>query len=305
MNGTGFFLYDSLNGNKFLITNYHVISRDIVNLNTSIEIEIFDGKKFDIELNKNAPNIKFFEKPIDITTIQINDLKEICNSIQFLEIDLNYKKGYNIYVNNDVFILGYPFGNSVECSPGKIIQISEFKFCHNCDTNNGSSGSPIILASNLTVIGIHLGGREDIKINFGTFLGIIFEKSNNYRNEKRNDSKNSNNKIIKNNNYSIITIIYGEKQTIISLEKEKTLYDLIDLYYYSNKREINSNNSKNHIFIYKEKKINFNTNQTIREYFDNSNDIIIKVFEKINADFQDINIKVTFQDIEEKKILLQ
>ena len=63
MNGTGFFLYDSLNGNKFLITNYHVISRDIVNLNTSIEIEIFDGKKFDIELNKNAPNIKFFEEP--------------------------------------------------------------------------------------------------------------------------------------------------------------------------------------------------------------------------------------------------
>ena len=180
---TGFFLNDFSNGNKLLITNYHVISRDIIDSNDLIEIEIFDGKEYRLRLEQR--HFKFFEKP-DITVIQINDFNEICSSVKFLEIDLNYKRSYDFYLNKDVFILGYPFGNNIEYSPGKITSVSNYKLYHNCDTNFGSSGSPIILISNSLVVGIHKAGDEKKEINIGTFIGIILdEKLNLQKNVKK------------------------------------------------------------------------------------------------------------------------
>lgn len=76
--------------------------------------------------------------------------------------------------------MGYPNGESVKCSPGKIAEILEDKeFEHNCDTDKGYSGSPIILATNLTVIGIHRGRIIEQQINRGIFLGIIVNKISN------------------------------------------------------------------------------------------------------------------------------
>ena len=91
-NATGFFLTD-VSGNKFLVTNYHVISEKIVNSNMTIIIEIYNKEKYELKLNKNERYIKTYENPIDITIIQINDLKDLCSNIKFLSIDLNYKKG--------------------------------------------------------------------------------------------------------------------------------------------------------------------------------------------------------------------
>ena len=51
----------------------------------------------------------------------------------------------------------YPLGKSIECCHGKILEIMDKEFKHNCDTDRGASGSPIILTSNLNVIGIHTG----------------------------------------------------------------------------------------------------------------------------------------------------
>ena len=70
---------------------------------------------------------------------------------KFLEIDLNYQKGFNAYLNAHIFALGYPYGNNVEISQGKIIKISQKEFEHNCDINHGSPGSPIILAMNILI----------------------------------------------------------------------------------------------------------------------------------------------------------
>ena len=61
-------------------------------------------------------------------------------------------------MNNKIFILGYPFGDYVECYPGIITSISDNDFEHNCNTDEGSSDTPIILISNSNVIGIHKGG---------------------------------------------------------------------------------------------------------------------------------------------------
>jgi hypothetical protein len=174
---TGFFFYDSYK-NRFLITNHHVISPETIRLYPNITIEIYDRKTFDLNLSSNQINIQFFST-LDITLIQINNINELCDKVKFLEIDLNYKKGYQVYLNNDIITLGYPLGKTVECCPGKITQIMDNEFKHNCDTDKGSSGSPIILASNLNVIGIHTGGevKTNESFNLGTFIGTIMNNN--------------------------------------------------------------------------------------------------------------------------------
>ena len=84
--GTGFFMkvYDYL---KYLIINYHVINPDIIK-NKIIDIEIWNQKK--MKLNVLNRKKKFFEKPKDITIIEIHDFDEIYKDIEFLDYDKNY-----------------------------------------------------------------------------------------------------------------------------------------------------------------------------------------------------------------------
>ena len=89
------------------------------------------------------------------------------------------KKDYKIYLYENVFTFGYPLGKDIECAPGKIVSISDKEFLHNCDTERGFSGSPIILASNSKVIGVHKEGIIDKNLNAGTLLGIIGEFTEN------------------------------------------------------------------------------------------------------------------------------
>ena len=80
---TGFFCNDSYK-NRFLITNHHVISPQTIRLNPIITIEIYDRKTFDLNLSSNQINIQFFST-LDITLIQVNNLKELYNHVKFLE----------------------------------------------------------------------------------------------------------------------------------------------------------------------------------------------------------------------------
>ena len=205
---TGFFFYDSYK-NRFLITNHHVISPETIRLNPNITIEIYDKKTFDLNLSSNQINIQFFST-LDITLIPINNINELCDKVKFLEIDLNYKKGYQVYLNNDIITLGYPLGKPVECCPGKITKIMDNGFQHNCDTDKVSSGSPIILASNLNVIGIHTGGviKTNESFNLGSFIGTIMSnKMNNYN--------------INNKNTKTITNIHPNKEKKIIRKSNK------------------------------------------------------------------------------------
>jgi hypothetical protein len=169
--GTGFFIL--LNNNfKCLITNYHVISKESTNI--IINIEIYNNKKIEIKLNNRY--YKFYENN-DVTIIEIKESDDIIKDIDFLYYDLNYKIGYEQYLNYDIFTLQYPKGT--ECyANGKIIKIikNNNEFWHNIKTDNGSSGCPIIMFSTLKVIGIHRGGDKNLKINYGSFIGEILNE---------------------------------------------------------------------------------------------------------------------------------
>jgi hypothetical protein len=151
--GTGFFIL--LNNNlKFLITNYHVISKELLNI--IINIEIYNNKKINIKLNNRY--YKFYDK-MDITIIEIKESDNIIKDIDFLYYDLNYKIGYEQYLNSDIFTIQYPKGKE-SYSNGKIIKIikENNRFMHNIKTDYGSSGCPIIIPYTLKVIEIHIGG---------------------------------------------------------------------------------------------------------------------------------------------------
>jgi V8-like Glu-specific endopeptidase len=183
--GTGFLIQikTKLKIINFLLTCNHVIEEEDVDSKKTIKI--FYGKKSyenenKILLDKELRFIKCFKKPIDITIIQILNSDRIpCD--KYLIPDYNYKKGYDIYLNGKFYLAGYPIfksnykGERHICS-GKIVSIAnKFEFKHTLDTFSGSSGSPLCLIDNQTVIGIHKQGNKKTGFNYGTFIGIILD----------------------------------------------------------------------------------------------------------------------------------
>ena len=182
--GTGFFmLYKSL---KCLISVYHIINENIKN--KSIEIEIYNNnKKYNLELKSRF--IKFFKQPKDIAIVEIKESDGI-KDVEYLNYDLNYKKGgYSRYKGMEVLSLEYPLGKELADGSGEIINIDGYEFEHNIHTEQGSSGSPIILFNLLNVIGIHKYGDLEKRINVGTFIGEIFDEIKNDLSEVNNEKK--------------------------------------------------------------------------------------------------------------------
>ena len=180
--GTGFFMNIS-NTLHYLITNYHVINENTKD--EYIEIEIYNNKK--MELNLNNRNIKYFPRPKDITLIEIKNNDDIYNDIQFLNYDKNYTNGYNMYKDIDVFSIHHPYGKPATSGSGKITNLNGYEFDHNIPTDIDSSGCPILLLNDeinlIQVIGIQKEINISKDINCGTFIGEIF-------NDNFNDDKN-------------------------------------------------------------------------------------------------------------------
>ena len=238
--GSGFFMKIS-ESLKFLFTNYHVINQDLINDN--IEIEIWNKEKMNINLNQR--NIKYFEKPKDVTMVEIKEEDKIYKDIKFLDYDSYYKeKGYNIYKDVDIFTLEHPSGDDVSCASGKILNFDNIEFTHNISTETGSSGCPIILLNNninlILVIGIHKGSDINKKINYGIFIGEIineFKNDSNFfpkikknkdekeekeeKEERRSDNKEINRFNDSENKGNVIASI--EKKEIISEDKDNDI----------------------------------------------------------------------------------
>ena len=100
-----------------------------------------------MKLNLKNRDIKYYPYPKDITMIKIKNYEPIYPDIDFLEYDLNYKIGYNIYKDAIIFSIHHANAENAQCAGGKIRNINGFEFDHSIPTENGSSGCPIILLS--------------------------------------------------------------------------------------------------------------------------------------------------------------
>ena len=195
--GTGFFMKisDSL---KYLITCHHIINQEMINKN--IILEIWNEKKMKLTLDGRF--IKYAQEPLDITVIEINEKDNIYEDIIFLDYDSNYNNVESFYKKEDIFSVFYCYNNKkITASSGRIKSIiNEYEFYHDIHTEIGSSGSPIILLSNLKVIGVHKGYA--LKENIGIFIDKIIKEisiSNKTSNDLQNLDKN---KIVIDNNNS-------------------------------------------------------------------------------------------------------
>ena len=225
--GTGFFCKIPYNNNLLpvLITNNHVLNENDLDSNNIIKLTI-NNKVKKIELDNSRKMYTNPDKTVDITIIEIRPNKDGINN--YLEIDENEinKDIENLeleYIKKSVYILHYP-NEELRVSYGLTNDLIDNKTInHFCNTEDGSSGSPILSLKTFQVIGIHYGGSQNkkIKFNYGTFIKYAIDEFNKIKNNK------SCNKEYKNE----INIIY-------KVEKEIDENIFGDQFVYNNKNNI-------------------------------------------------------------------
>ena len=177
--GTGFFCEINNFPIKYaLFTNNHVLNEFNIKLANRINIEyykdsIYEDKTIEIDNKRRI----FTNKDLDYTCIEIKELDNIKN---FFKLDpIIFSNNKNYYKNSDIFILQYPKGNELSFSYGEILSIRGNNIHHDCSTEEGSSGSPIIRrCKDNYIIGLHYGttkksNNNDDRFNLGTTFDSI------------------------------------------------------------------------------------------------------------------------------------
>ena len=232
--GTGFFAKIPQKNNflSCLFTNNHVLGEDNIQDGNNISIslnneEIFKNIKIDSKRKRYTNEI------LDVTIIEINE--DIDNIKDFLILDNQILNKYNsdndenninyfkdIYEKESIYLLNYINGKDIFASYGLLSNIEENKIKHKCNTDTGSSGSPILLLKSNKVIGIHYGSSShNFSFNFGTLILkpiLEFHKiSNNLLviNKNNNIKKNISNIENKNKNEKKIIMLQKKRKRLV------------------------------------------------------------------------------------------
>ena len=193
-----------------MITCNHILNENHIKKGEKIQISFNNENEFIITIDGSTTT--YTNEEYDITIIEIKGNKY--NEISFLEIDNNINNTINlinIYKKKDIYLPHYQEGKDIKCSDGKLIDlyIDNITIKHNCTTEEGSSGSPIINKDSDEVIGIHIGDIPSEKLN----KGIIIKKPiddfiEKYKKSFLHDEKSNITKICRNRVlYIIIAII--------------------------------------------------------------------------------------------------
>ena len=187
ISSSGVLLNFQRNNKQFycLLTNQFVITPDIINKKQTINI--LDSKKDKnllIKLDSKERIIQCFKESlnIDATIIEILE-KDGLDDSYFLKPS---NVSLETIVNKDIVLFHYPKGNQLSFSQGKIIGINsqnQNEFYHDSSTLEGSSGSPIALRGEKTIIGIHKGTVLNKPKNIGIFIKNIIDRMKNYKKE--------------------------------------------------------------------------------------------------------------------------
>ena len=165
--GTGFFckINDENKDIPVMMTNYHVINDKYIKENDKIKITINDDKEDKTIQLRNK--IIYTNEEYDITIIEIKEKDEINN---YMNLDARYINTIDIIYDKSIYIIQYPLGKKAGVSYGIINNLNEYNIEYHCNTQSGSSGSPIINIANNEIIGIHKQGLKKRTINRGTLL---------------------------------------------------------------------------------------------------------------------------------------
>ena len=210
--GTGFLIRLFKDGKELycLMSNEHVIKEAMIDSKETINVDYkFETKLIQIKLDSNERFIKY-DPTLDFTVVEVGDL---IKQKYFLLPNIN-----NIdYINQKIYIPQYPEGNKLSVSEGKIIKINDSnELVYDASTEDGSSGSPVLLKNTTEVIGIHKeGNKHTRKENYGTLINSIIE----FIQSKNNKSKKSNENIsiIKDIQKNEILCIYDKQENEIDL----------------------------------------------------------------------------------------
>ena len=193
--GTGFFCeLDDLPIKYALFTNNCILDETILERDREISLECFEFQKsfFGSSYKNVEKKIKidkdrkiFTNKELDYICIELFELDGI---IDFLKIDPKLIKYDKINLkDNDIFILQFPYGNSISFSFGKILRIEKEKpfIYHNASTTIGSGGAPIIRrCKDNYIIGLHFGSIQN-QFNLATSFDSILNDIKD-QNKKKN-----------------------------------------------------------------------------------------------------------------------
>ena len=252
--GTGFFCKIPYKNKKIpvLITNYHLISDEFIENNKKIKININDDEYYEINLNENSKIYSSIKEEYDIMIIKLEEEKDICN---YLELDESLFKDNSekIYEDKSIYILHYPSGDKLSVSYGYGIQKEkEYYIRHYCNTEHGSSGSPILNLKTNKVIGIHSGFiNKKTQFNLGVLLKYPLNKINDIKGKNiitPNDEKKTKKESIKTNEIKLTIKINKENinKDIYFLDNTDYTEDGIK-HYHDNLKELNESNTELYI----------------------------------------------------------
>ena len=173
--GTGFFCELELQNYtmKVLLTCNHVLTENLIKNNSTITFQHQETIK---NLTINEKRFVCTNEELDYTCIEILYEDKISD---YFKIDTNIKKNPNEIYNNDLFAISQcPEGTDVSLSEGKIEEFkSDGVIWHNISTDKGSSGGPLILSKNLSVVGIHRGELKN-ELNKAIFINNVLDDIN-------------------------------------------------------------------------------------------------------------------------------
>ena len=183
MLGTGFLLKIPFGDkNKLipvLISNNHVINEDFLKNNRYLKFRK-EGQNDDSSIDLNIQRRTYSNKDLDSTFIEIRH-EDNFGLKHFLEVDDDIEENdpNSTYTKNFAYAIHFPKGTDAALQIGKITKISPYPEClisHQCNTDKGSSGCPILSYKTFKVFGIHKGADTKKNINYGVFIKYPINK---------------------------------------------------------------------------------------------------------------------------------
>ena len=199
---SGFFLKIKRDNKPFhcLITNQHVITKDMVDNKEAITI-IYDNenKVLKLRLDIKKRIIVCFKDfyYLDITLVEIIKDDKIKDEFYLLP-DVDHNNQFQNFNKKNIEIVQYPEGKVLSFSGGKIEELNKDNaniFYHTASTTVGSSGSPIILKGEDKVLAIHRGALKGQNKNIGIFIKDIIDIMKDFKKANLNYSYKVNNNI--------------------------------------------------------------------------------------------------------------